>query len=148
MKTRFAIAAILAAAVPTTAAQAQSFFSCKGNNGEFWGLYRVEGQTLKLWNPGTGWSGNLCAERSCTISADLIEMRWNSRFDGPYAYTLQAHTFTVNRRSGTAATRYVGDQWGHDGTPYTPNGWDPHSDISKAGTCQKGEDPEGGPPKF
>lgn len=129
-------------------AQAQSFFSCQANDGAFWGLYRLQGQSLQLWNPGVGWSQDLCSERSCSISDSQIEMRWTSRQEGQYAYTDQEHILAINRRSGTGSKRYIGDQWQYDGRPYTPNGWDPHSDITTNGSCKKVEDPEAGPPKF
>lgn len=148
MNARLVIAAAIVTVALGNAAHAQSFFSCTAGNGQFWGLYRVAPQSVQLWKPGTGWSGNLCAERDCAITADKIEMHWTSRSEGEYAYTDQEHVFSVNRRSGTASQRYVGDQWTYDGQPYTPNGWNPHSDITTTGTCTKAEDPEGGPPKF
>ncbi|RYD97778.1 MAG: hypothetical protein EOP61_16280 [Sphingomonadales bacterium] len=147
MRKRFVLAAMGALMLPG-AAQSQSFFSCKGNDGRFWGLHRVDGSSIQLWNPGKGWSQNLCAERECQITAEQIEMRWNTRSEGQYAYTDTRHHFSVNRRSGTGSLSYISDQWGYDGRPYTPNGWDPHSEGTTPGTCEKYADPEGGPPKF
>ncbi|NIJ20135.1 hypothetical protein FHS95_001827 [Sphingomonas naasensis] len=148
MKARLVVVAAIATVGLGNAAQAQSFFACSANNGQFWGLYRATTASVQLWNPGNGWSGDLCRERDCVITADKIEMQWTSRSEGEYAYTDAQHSFNVNRRSGTASQRYVGDQWTYDGQPYTPNGWNPHSDVLTTGACKKAEDPEAGPPKF
>lgn len=148
MRWAAALAMALGATCLSGAAQAQSFFACKANDGAPWGLYRLQGQSIQLWSPGNGWSADLCVERGCSITDNQIEMRWTARDEGQYAYTDQEHILAINRRSGTGSRRYIADQWQYDGKPYAPHGWNPHSDVTTNGTCQKAEDPEAGPPKF
>lgn len=150
MFSRLTLAAAVAVivAVPAAPAAAQSFFSCRGNNNSFMGLYRVSGQAISLWSPGDGWSGNLCAsERLCMITTDSIRMEWEKYTEGRAYSTQDQYEMTINRRSGTFSWSRSRYRAMPNGQPY-PQFTTGTTNASNRGSCSAAEDPTARPPLF
>lgn len=144
--TAAALAAVVAASAAPAAAQ--SFFSCRGNDGSFFGLHRVSGQAVSLWSPGDGWSGNLCAyERLCTVTTDSIRMEWETHAEGGAYNTDDRYEMSIDRRSGTFSWSRVKYRTMHDGEPY-PRFSSGRTNYSNRGTCSAAEDPAARAPLF
>jgi hypothetical protein len=150
MSARLTAAAVAAAVVAASAgsAAAQTFFTCRGNNGDFFGLHRVSGQAISLWSPGDGWSGNLCAaQRLCTVTPDTIRMEWQTLTEGRAYDTEDQYEMVVNRRSGTFSWSRNRYRTLPDGGPY-PQFSSGRTTFSNRGSCSAAEDPAASAPLF
>ena len=143
-----AVAAAVVIAGSAAPAAAQSFFSCRGNNGDFMGLHRVSGSSIALWSPGDGWSGNLCASRRlCSITPDSIHMQWDVQTEGRAYHTDDQFEMSIDRRSGTFSYSRVRYRTLPDGGPY-PQFSSGTTTIRNRGSCSPAEDPAAKAPLF